>query len=132
MTLTTSRNQRRLLEKENAALPMGLQEVPRSLWPIHSGSIRRVFRSRHFLVQEYIAPAPAKVRLSVCRTSIGDNGRWVDGISWDELQQIKRECGYGDADAVEVYPSDDNVVNVANMRHLWIMAEPLQFSWRKA
>lgn len=132
MTVTASRNQRRILEKENAALPMGLQEVPRSLWPIHSRSILRVFRSRHFLVQEYVAPAPAKVRLSVCRSSLGGDGRWVDGISWDELQQIKRECGYGDADAVEVYPSDDNVVNVANMRHLWIMAEPLQFSWRKA
>lgn len=132
MTIATSRNQRRMLEKENAALPLTLQEVPRSLWPIHSRSIWRVLRSRNFLVQEYQAPAPAKVRLSVCRTSIGNNGRWLDGISWDELQQIKRECGYGDADAVEVYPADEDVVNVANMRHLWIMAEPLKFSWRKA
>lgn len=131
MTIVTTRNQRRQLEKENAGLPKVLQEVPRSQWPAQRTHILRVFRSRHFLVQEYPAPAPATVRLSVCRSTLGEGGRWVDGISWDELQQIKRECGYGDADAVEVYPSDADVVNVANMRHLWIMAEPLQFSWRK-
>lgn len=131
MTIATSRNQRRILEKENAALPLVLQEVPRHQWPTQRTHILRVFRSRHFLVQEYLAPSPAKVRLSVCRTSVGNNGRWLDGISWDELQQIKRECGYGDADAVEVYPADDDVVNVANMRHLWIMDQPLNFKWMK-
>jgi hypothetical protein len=131
MTIATSRNQRRILEKENAALPLTLQEVPRSEWPTQRTHILRVFRSRNLLVQEYQAPAPAKVRLSICRTSIGNNGRWLDGISWDELQQIKRECGYGDADAVEVFPADADVVNVANMRHLWVMAEPLKFSWKK-
>ena len=131
MTITATRNQRRMLEKQNAALPVTLQEVPRHQWPTQRTHILRVFRSRHFLVQEYPAPAPAKARLSVCRSRLGDDGRWVDGISWEELQQIKRECGYGEADAVEVFPSDDNVVNVANMRHLWIMAEPISFAWRK-
>lgn len=131
MTIVTTRNQRRQLERDNEKYPLVLKDIPRSQWPDPLSKHMRVLRSRNFLVQIFHAPAPAVVRLSVCRTSIAGD-RWKDGITWDELQQIKRECGYGDADAVEVYPSDVDVVNVANMRHLWIMAEPLQFSWRKA
>ena len=33
--------------------------------------------------------------------------------------------------AVEVFPADDQVVNVANMRHLWVLPEPLPFAWEK-
>ena len=78
-----------------------------------------------------MASAPAIVRLSVNRTAI-EGPRWKEGVSWDELQAIKRQCGYGDHDAVEVFPRDVDVVNVANMRHLWILdpAQPLPFAWR--
>jgi hypothetical protein len=91
-----------------------------------------VWRSRNFLVQEYDLQAkyPALVRLSICRTSISGD-RWRDGISWDDLQRLKNECGYGGLDAVEIFPADNDVVNVANMRHLWVMAEPVRFAWRK-
>jgi len=42
-----------------------------------------------------------------------------DGISWDTLQAIKNEMiGYEEI-AVEVYPSQIDVVNDANIRHLW-------------
>lgn len=132
MTIAATRNQRRQLERDNEKYPLVLKDIPRSQWPDPLSKHMRVLRSRNFLVQIFQAPEPAVVRLSVCRTSIGNNGRWLDGISWDELHQIKRECGYGDWDAVEVYPADKDVVNVANMRHLWIMADPLGFSWRKA
>lgn len=60
-------------------------------------------------------------RLTVNRTEMGRDGRWRDGITWDELQDLKRQAGYGEAMAVEVYPPDSEVVNVANMRHLWIV-----------
>lgn len=131
MTIAATRNQRRQLERDNEKYPLVLKDIPRSQWPDPLSKHMRVLRSRNFLVQIFHAPAPAVVRLSVCRTSIAGD-RWKDGITWDELQQIKRECGYGDWDAVEVYPADENVVNVANMRHLWIMAEPLEFAWRKS
>ncbi|EOG1815585.1 hypothetical protein ACK3RA_000943 [Enterobacter hormaechei] len=49
----------------------------------------------------------------------------------DALQEIKSAVGYGDRDAVEIYPRDSDVVNVANMRHLWITPEPIAFAWRK-
>lgn len=131
MTIVTTRNQRRQLERDNEKYPLVLKDIPRSQWPDPLSKHMRVLRSRNFLVQIFHAPAPAVVRLSVCRTSIAGD-RWKDGITWDELQQIKHECGYGEWDAVEVYPADENVVNVANMRHLWIMAEPLEFAWRKS
>lgn len=71
------------------------------------------------------------VRLSVLRTTLDPQaGRWVDGITWDELQSIKAECGYGQHDALELYPPDSDVVNVANLRHLWVMRELQTFAWR--
>ena len=129
--MNTTRAQRRQLERNNAKLPEHLQSIPRDQWPANAPpTIMRVFRSRDFLVQEYEPPSAHVIaRLSICRTSISGN-LWKDGITWDELQRIKNEVGYGDADAVEIYPADGDVVNVANMRHLWVMDAPVSFAWR--
>lgn len=131
MSIQTTRAQRRQLERDNAKLPATLQEIPRGEWPNPRSSQLRVWRSRGFLVQEFNAPAPALVRLSVNRTSLAGE-RWDENITWDELQRIKAECGYADAEAVEVYPRDADVVNVANMRHLWVLLDPVPFAWRKS
>jgi len=129
--MNTTRAQRRQLERDNAKLPERLQSIPRDQWPANAPpTIMRVFRSRDFLVQEYTSTSPHVIsRLSICRTTISGN-RWKDGITWDELQRIKNEVGYGDADAVEIYPADDDVVNVANMRHLWVLDARIPFAWR--
>ena len=132
MTMTT-RDQRRQLERENAKRPAVLTEVPRSQWP--DGGRQpdrvRVWMSRDYLVQEFACADPlVNARLSICRTS--HNGeRWDDGVSWEELMRIKREIGYGARDAVEIYPADADVVNVENMRHLWLVAGELAFKWRR-
>ena len=133
MSIFTTRAQRRELERQNAKMPRELRLVPREEWPLEHqrGPILRVWRSRAFLVQEYAEPAPVLVRLSVLRTTLDPKaGRWVDGITWDELQSIKAECGYGRHDALELYPPDSDVVNVANLRHLWVMRELQTFAWR--
>lgn len=70
------------------------------------------------------------MRMSVNRTALTKDGNWDADIGWEELQRLKAEAGYGNMDAVEIYPSDKDVVNVANMRHLWILSEPLAFAWR--
>jgi len=129
-TISTTRWQRRQLKRDNAQQPEVLREVPRERWPNQSGDQLRVLRSCDFLVQEFAAQAPAIVRLTVCRTSLAGDS-WQDGIAWEDLQRLKRECGYGDRDAVEIFPSDADVVNVANMRHLWVMADPVACAWRK-
>jgi hypothetical protein len=135
MSIITSREQRRQLARTNAKLPKHLELVPREDWPQrvaeHAEAPIAVWRSRSFLVQKYLAAPPAVVRLSVLRTTL-DGDRWQDGITWDELQAIKNELGYFSQTAVEVYPPMRDVVNVANLRHLWILAEPLAFAWKAA
>jgi len=129
---TITRAQRRQLERENAKRPAVLTEVPRTQWP--NGGQQpdrvRVWVSRDYLVQEFACVDPlVNARLSICRTS-HNGARWDDGVSWDELMRIKREIGYGARDAVEIYPADADVVNVANMRHLWLVAGELAFKWK--
>ena len=88
------------------------------------------WRSSKFLACLYIEPGKAARRLSICRCKIDDAGRLEANIAWEDLQQVKSECGFGGLDAVEVYPRDADVVNVANMRHLWLLPEPSALVWR--
>lgn len=134
MSIVTTRAQRRELARENAKCPTCVAEVPRDEWPSgvasHPRAPVRIWRSRDFLVQQFDAPAPALCRLSILRTSLqGD--RWADGIAWDELQRLKAEAGYADAWAVELFPDDAEVVNVANIRHLWLLPTAPAFAWTR-
>lgn len=87
----------------------------------------RVYRSREFLVQEF--RENDVVRLSINRTRITKAGDWQDGITWEELQRLKAECGWGDSQAVEIFPPERDVVNLHNIRHLWIPRIALPFAW---
>ena len=132
-----SRESRRLaaarehLARENAKWPATAVPVPEEIWPKDSESHRiAVWRSRAFLVQAF-AEKDEVIRLSVNRTQLDDRGQWRADISWDELQSIKDECGFADSEAIEFFPRSADVVNVANLRHLWVLPEPLPFGWRK-
>lgn len=125
------RRARAYLRSENKDWPAELVELEEERWPSF-GDLKtrfKVWRSRTLVVQAFKLQAGI-VRLSVARCEFDDLGRFRDGLSWDDLQRVKRECGYGDMDAVEVYPVDNDIVNVANMRHLWIMPEGVNFAWR--
>lgn len=89
----------------------------------------RVWLSRYYMVQEYIR-ADTPIRLSISRTKMKRNGHFEDGLTWDELQAIKAEIGYGDQWAVEIFPPDADLVHDANFRHLWIVLKPT-FAWTK-
>lgn len=124
------RRARHYLEQENRKHPAALAEVPRAKWPSgNPTSLVRVLRSRGFAVQVY-AVAPGVNRMSVNRAAIQKDGAWQCDISWEELQELKRQAGYGDKDAVEVYPAEKDIVNVANMRYLWILDQAVPFAWR--
>lgn len=127
---------RQVLREENAKYPARMTSVPESKWPEAiagmTTKVLAVWRSNRYLAVFYQEPGQIVRRLSICRASIGPDGRWAEGLTWDELQQIKNECGFYDSDAVEIYPAARDVVNVANMRHLWILWEPCEFAWRKS
>ena len=129
--MITTREQRRQLQRDNEKFGDEFVEFQKDQWPpCPPDNLLRVMRSRDFLVQVYAADHPAAFRLSVVRTS--HNGeRFEDGISWDELQAIKNHVGFLNVDAVEVFPAEYDRVDVANMRHIWIMGSPLTFAWRK-
>ena len=121
---------RKHLKKESAKWPATLVDIPSDEWPEISMQQPpfRVLRSNRFLVQVF-NEGNHVFRLSVCRSFIEPNGAWSDKISWEELQDVKQQAGYGESQAVEIYPADSDVVNVANMRHLWVLPEPLPFGW---
>lgn len=134
MSLIVSREQRRQLARENAKQPATLAPVPADQWPDTGCMTKKpyaVWRSRFFLVQSFDEGNGIN-RLSIARSEIDTaSGRWKDGIAWEELQEIKRQVGLGDYMAVEIFPADRDVINVANMRHLWVMRDPLPFPWKR-
>lgn len=128
---------RRYVNQENAKYPPQLVRVEPADWPAVEApeGLEQVWRSNKFIVQVY-APKHGARRLTINRTTLpplqpmGRDRLYEDGISWDDLQRLKREAGFGDCHAVELFPADASVVNVANMRHLWVLDAPLPFTWR--
>ncbi len=127
-----NRKERRAHNARLNRLPKELMPVPVSEWPITDSSIVRlsVWRSRKYLAQVFEESA-GMLRLSVSRASVRGDGRWDEDLTWDELQRIKAQIGLGAAWAMEIYPAAVRVVNVANMRHLWVLPEGVEptFGW---
>ncbi len=144
-----NRNERRAqasyLRSQAKNKPKVLTMVPESEWPDLSAMTKKpvqVWMSDKYLVQvfkEYFSSIVSHddvvavdiIRLSVIRASLNTDGNWQDGITWDELQQIKTDVGYGDWYGIEIYPRNKDLVNVANLRHLWLLSEPLDIGWFK-
>ncbi|MDN3525677.1 hypothetical protein QWY79_10420 [Halomonas sabkhae] len=126
----TNRTHRRLAKKQARKKPTLLTEAPRYMWPSDAWQEHRlnVWISCEYLVQVF-DEHDGIIRLSINDVMLEEDG-WADGMTWDELMEIKRQCGYADRPAVEIYPDDDNIVNVANMRHLWLLPEAPAFMWR--
>lgn len=120
---------------EDSTWPATLTPIPRETWPAVPSGRRLIdaLRSRSFMAQVYdegTFQGLALRRLSVNRVTLGGDGKdWQDGITWDELQRCKREAGYGDWYAIEVYPRDVDMVCDCNMRHLWLLSEPMPIGW---
>jgi len=118
---------------------MKFEEIPKEKWVQPVISIRstlvKAFKNRDFLVQIY-EENTGFTRLSINRTKlIGFNNLgnpiWKDGITWDQLQSIKNSLGYENHWLVECYPPEDLLINVANMRHLYLLKETPEFGWHK-
>jgi hypothetical protein len=123
---------RRVIEKAMRSARM--RRIPSDHWPKlgHPDEARRreVWLSQHFLAQVFLEAAGA-TRISVNRTAKSPDGQWIDRMTWDELHAVKAMIGRGEVTAYEIYPKDSDLVNVSNMRHLWIPKEPLTLGWRR-
>lgn len=126
---------RHAYQKRRKTFPVALMPVPQEeLDGIVADKMQysppcKVWRSQRFLAQLF--KEGPRYRLSVNRCDINSDGSWKGDITWDELMECKRQCGYGDYWAVEVYPPDEQVVNVANIRHLWLVEQPPEYAWKK-
>lgn len=103
-----------------------MEAVGREFWPfmpqIETEALK-VWVSRDYLAVLYRQRIDGRLRLTVNRTRRDGRG-WRDGITWDELQRVKNETIGPKFWCAEAYPPEDRVVNVANMRHLWVLEEP--------
>lgn len=124
-------NVAKYLKQQNKQWPSVLKCIPETEWPEMGLAQQKmpveVWRSCRFLVQIY--PDKGFKRISVMRTILGPDGRFRDGISWEELMRIKAQVGYGDQWAVEVFPPNNAVVNIQNMRHLFVLPEAPLYGW---
>lgn len=121
------------MREENQKFPEdSFVDIPKEKWPprrdLNLPYPARIMRSRGFMVQ--IFEENGGIRISVNRTMIDGQGKWLEGITWDEMFWIKNQVGFEKNDAVELYPAQQDIVNVANIRHLWVMEKPLDFVWR--
>ncbi len=114
---------------EHTATPLGFRGYDRN------GSaqiLKAAYRNRYFCVQIY--EQGTWLRISVNRAELDvEKNTWKEGITWDQLMDIKDKLGYGDRDAIEIYPRNSDVVDVTNMRHLFILPEDhnIDCIWRK-
>ena len=122
------RKQRQIMKRQAESRSTQFRPAPRSEWPIQDNPDRKkVWVNNQYLVQEF--KEGRNTRLSINRTQLQPDGHWKQEISWDDIQSIKNQLGYGNRYAIEIYPREQDVVNVANMRHLWVLCTPLKIGW---
>ena len=138
MNRATRRAARSMAKRKATTFPAELTKVRREEWPTtvtEDEKRTQVWLSREFIVQVY-DEAPQfghqQVRISVNRAATTLSGDYAEGISWEDLQRIKRAVGFGTWYGVEVFPPDADIVNVANMRHLWLFNGALPIGWGDA
>lgn len=83
------------------------------------GEVDHVRRNRVFSV--LVRDVGTAIHLAVSSLS-------GDRPSWPEMQRIKNDLAGQNATAVEVYPPANQVVDEADMYHLWVLFAPLPFS----
>ena len=124
-----NREQRMALEKAQklliASYPDKLEIVPENdpyiPYSSHPEDIKTIFRSKQYTVILWKQNRfDGKQRFSITRNEWSSKERrYVGNISWDEIMEIKRQMGLGEVECWEYYPKDSEVINEANMRHIF-------------
>lgn len=129
-----SQEHKDIAEAQRHTLPERLEKIDHP--DLHSeagklNGIKEIWLSKYFAVR-VIHHKDGTERLQISKTTFDEKrNSWEGGITWDELQEVKSQCGRGDKLAVEVFPKDENVINEGNYRHLWIIPEEAPYIWAK-
>ena len=109
---------------------MTLVQIPQSTRTLPSGTYAvKAWRSSRYLATHW-RERNGNERLSVNRVDINTaTGAWKEGITWEQLQEIKSQCGFDDKAMIEIYPPGNRVINDAPMRHLWFVDEIPKQTW---
>jgi hypothetical protein len=84
-----------------------------------AAEITRAHRNKVFAVLERDAPGGV--------THLAVSSMSTVRPSWPEMQRIKNELAGSHRTAVEVYPPQAQVIDEADMYHIWILPEGLKF-----
>ncbi|EEX09596.1 conserved hypothetical protein [Ruegeria lacuscaerulensis ITI-1157] len=120
-----AKDRKRLLERERRLRRSGewgeweRLENPHRFQPGWLGDVDHVRKNRVFAV--LVRDAGTAIHLAVSSLS-------GDRPTWHEMQRIKDDLAGPAATAVEVYPPHDEIVDEAEMFHLWVLFGPLPFS----
>ncbi len=123
------KDRKRLIQRERRLRRSGDWGEWRRLENIHRfqpgwlGDVDHVRKNRVFSV--LIRDVGSAIHLAISSLS-------GERPSWREMQRIKDELAGPDTTAVEVYPPRDEIVDGADMFHLWVLFGPLPFSLYKA
>lgn len=119
---------RRAVNRENNRYSAVMQQIDSPPYQFSGATVLRAWRSRFYVAVLY-RQDNGFTRLTVNRTELDDRGDYRADLTWDELMDVKEEVGLGDVWAVEVFPPLEHLVNVANMRHLWLLDGPPPYAW---
>lgn len=106
---------------ESASFPHELVQIPINplLFNEVSQSPVEVWRSRGFIVQVFDINSHW-FHLKINRNAFTlQYDRFLDGITWERIMQLKAEIGRGALEAVEIFPSDKDSVD-SKLRHIWL------------
>lgn len=121
------RNQRRALVKAEASNRKsnrwGEWETFQNPWPNGRGWIKETMAVKNDVFCVLVRHLQ---KLNVTHLAVAS----LTGVrpTWHEMQRIKNELCGPKVTAVEVYPPDDEVIDEADMFHIWALPEPLPFS----
>lgn len=138
-TMSRAERRRTLAELDAHIAKMPVQPVQIPVPDLMADRVLAVWQCKEYTAQLWKPDNPEITpnllgRLSVNKNKLRPDGTYETGFTWDTLQRVKLECGMGDHSAVEVFPATRNLINVSNMRHLWVfkLGVTLPFEWRGA
>lgn len=101
----------------------GLKEVEKSEWPDKNVNVGRAYRNREVVVLEYNRKIWWGLRRIKIRHLAIRTAKNVALYKFYDLMEIKNQICGSECEAVQFYPKDSDIMDGANMTHLFVFPE---------